>query len=186
MTNTLPIKRKQGALNKPLKGKEHMKKTFLLLIIIDAILFGLVKFDVEIPKLSFGKNRINQSSHVRNSQRAQSKNSYNKATTKSSYNIPASGSQFSGNGRVTRVLSDDNIGSRHQRFILTLPSSQTILIAHNIDIAPRVPSLRVGDTISFNGIYERNSKGGVVHWTHRDPNGRHAAGWLKKNGRTYQ
>ncbi|MCK5070226.1 MAG: DUF3465 domain-containing protein, partial [Desulfocapsa sp.] len=28
--------------------------------------------------------------------------------------------------------------------------------------------------------------GGVIHWTHRDHNGRHIDGWLKYNGKTYQ
>jgi len=108
-----------------------------------------------------------------------------KVTTQT-YNTPSNGQQFSGSGEVVRVLSDDNDGSRHQRFILRLPSNQTILIAHNIDIAPRIPSLKVGDIISFNGVYESNSKGGVVHWTHRDPQGHHKSGWLQKNGQTYQ
>jgi len=84
------------------------------------------------------------------------------------------------------MLPDDNDGSRHQRFIVRLGSGQTILIAHNIDIAPRVSPLNVGDTIEFNGEYEWNSKGGVVHWTHRDPTGRHPAGWLMHNGKAFQ
>lgn len=97
-----------------------------------------------------------------------------------------SGSQVTGEGRVTKLLADDNDGSRHQRFILTLPSGQTVLIAHNIDLAPRIPSLQAGDSISFNGVYEWNPKGGVIHWTHRDPNGRHEPGWIKHAGLTYQ
>ena len=94
--------------------------------------------------------------------------------------------QVEGEGVVTRVLADDLEGSRHQRFILRLASGQTILIAHNIDIAPRVSGLRKGDSVFFNGEYEWDERGGTVHWTHRDPAGRHAAGWLKHNGRTYQ
>ncbi len=152
-----------------------MKKIIFLLIIIGAIQFGIKKFDVEIPKLSFGKSHSEQPSNTQSSPQ------------KSSSRITLrSGSQFSGSGRVSRILSDDNIGSKHQRFILTLSSGRTILIAHNIDIAPRIYSLNIGDTISFNGVYEHNSKGGVVHWTHHDPKGRHQAGWLRKNGRTYQ
>ena len=98
----------------------------------------------------------------------------------------ASNLQVQGQGVVTRILSDDNDGSRHQRFIIRLSSSQTILIAHNIDLAPRVSSLREGDSVSFSGTYEWNAKGGVVHWTHRDPSGRHPPGWLKHKGQTVE
>jgi hypothetical protein len=94
--------------------------------------------------------------------------------------------QVQDEGLVSRILPDDNDGSRHQRFIIRLASGQTILIAHNIDLAPRISSLREGDTVSFNGVYEWNAKGGVVHWTHRDPSARHVAGWLKHNGQIFQ
>ena len=94
--------------------------------------------------------------------------------------------QVEGEGVVTRILADDNSGSRHQRFIVRLKSGQTVLIAHNIDIAPRVADLGEADTVRFYGEYVWNEKGGVVHWTHHDPEGRHAAGWIKHNGRTFQ
>ena len=97
-----------------------------------------------------------------------------------------SGAQAKGTGIVVRLLSDDNDGSRHQRFILRLDSGRTLLIAHNIDLAPRISGLREGDTVEFNGEFESNSQGGVIHWTHRDPNGGHVDGWLKHKGRTYQ
>ncbi|WP_272975496.1 DUF3465 domain-containing protein, partial [Alcanivorax jadensis] len=77
-------------------------------------------------------------------------------------------------------------GSRHQKFILELASGQTILIAHNIDLAPRIPDLRDGESVSFYGEYEWNERGGVVHWTHHDPQGRHVDGWLKHDGKTFQ
>jgi hypothetical protein len=104
----------------------------------------------------------------------------------SAFRDQRSGLQVSGTGVVDRVLSDDNDGSRHQRFILRLNSGQTLLVAHNIDLAPRLTALREGDTVAFNGVYEWNEKGGVIHWTHRDPSGEHQAGWLKLNGETYQ
>jgi ABC-type glycerol-3-phosphate transport system substrate-binding protein len=94
--------------------------------------------------------------------------------------------QVEGEGVVTRILSDDLDGSRHQRFIVRLASGQTVLIAHNIDIAPRVAGLQEGDRVRFYGEYVWNEKGGMVHWTHHDPAGRHVAGWLKSKGRTYQ
>ena len=94
--------------------------------------------------------------------------------------------QVRGAGTVLRTLSDDDEGSRHQRFILELPSGHTLLIAHNIDLAPRIDSLQKGDRVEFYGEYEWNDKGGVIHWTHHDPRGRHVAGWLKHQGRIYQ
>ena len=94
--------------------------------------------------------------------------------------------QVSGQGVVIKLLPDDNSGSRHQKFILKLANGQTLLVAHNIDLAPRVEGLNEGDSIAFAGEYEWNAKGGVLHWTHRDPNGSHASGWLQHKGKTYQ
>lgn len=103
-----------------------------------------------------------------------------------SYGEWLSGQQVRGEGVVIRLLSDDDRGSRHQRFIVRLSTGRTLLIAHNIGIAPRIPSLQMGDTVAFNGEYEWNDKGGVIHWTHRDPRAHHASGWIKHNGRIYQ
>ncbi len=102
------------------------------------------------------------------------------------YRDHSSNIQVSGQGAVVRTLSDDRDGDRHQRFILELLSGQTLLIAHNIDLAPRIPSLKSGDSVQFNGEYEWNEHGGIIHWTHHAPNGLHEGGWLKRNGRTYQ
>ena len=98
----------------------------------------------------------------------------------------ASDIQVEGDGTVIRVLPDDLNVPRHQRFIIQLASGQTLLISHNIDIAPRIVGLEVGDGVRFNGEYVWNAKGGVIHWTHHDPKGKHVAGWLIHNGKTYQ
>lgn len=88
-------------------------------------------------------------------------------------------------GRVDRVLADDLEGSRHQRFIVRLESGHTVLVAHNIDLAERVP-LRRGDAVVAYGEYEWNERGGVVHWTHHDPRGRRTGGWIRHGGREYR
>lgn len=98
----------------------------------------------------------------------------------------ADGVAVQGQGNVVRVLPDDTEGSRHQRFIVRLDSGQTVLIAHNIDLAPRVAPLAPGDSVSFSGEYVWNDKGGVIHWTHHDPGGTHAPGWIKRNGQVFQ
>jgi hypothetical protein len=91
-----------------------------------------------------------------------------------------------GAGTVVRILPDDTEGTEHQKFILQLASGQELLVAHNTDLADRVNDLRKGDTVEFRGEYEWNPQGGVLHWTHHDPEHRHADGWLKHNGRVYQ
>ncbi|SUA36208.1 Protein of uncharacterised function (DUF3465) [Neisseria zoodegmatis] len=94
--------------------------------------------------------------------------------------------QITGSGTVSKTLPDDNKGSRHQRFILKLNSGQSLLVAHNIDLAPKIKGLKKGDTVAFYGEYEWSEKGGVIHWTHHDPQGKHPDGWLKHNGVIYQ
>ncbi|MCX4187253.1 DUF3465 domain-containing protein [Methylophaga sp. OBS4] len=89
-------------------------------------------------------------------------------------------------GRVIQLLPDDNDGSRHQRFIIELTAGHTLLIAHNIDLAPRIDTLKVGDEVSIFGEYEWNNKGGVVHWTHHDPDNRHPHGWIRHQDQLYQ
>ena len=96
------------------------------------------------------------------------------------------GYQVSGSGTVLRILADDNDGSRHQRFILRVASGRTLLIAHNIDLAPRVKGIREGDTVEFYDEFASNPQGGVIHWTHHDPQGRHPDGWLRHRGETYK
>jgi len=94
--------------------------------------------------------------------------------------------QVQGSGIVVKVLKDDTNGLQHQKFLLKVSNNITILIAHNIDLAPRVDDIHEGDVVGFNGEYIYTPKGGTVHWTHKDPRGNHAAGWLEHNGKKYE
>jgi hypothetical protein len=143
-----------------------MKRTLTLLILIGAIYFGTTHPSIEIIQSAHADPKTDIISEA--------------------FKNKISGIQVTGTGTVTKVLSDDTEGSKHQRLILTLSSGQTILIAHNIDLAPRIESLKIGDVISFSGVYEWNSKGGTVHWTHHDPQRKHVDGWLKRGSKTYQ
>jgi hypothetical protein len=84
------------------------------------------------------------------------------------------------------VLPDDRDGARHQRFIVELSHGQTVLVVHNTDLAPRVADIREGDTVSFAGEYVWNDKGGLVHWTHDDPQHQRAGGWIRHKDRIFR
>jgi translation initiation factor IF-1 len=88
-------------------------------------------------------------------------------------------------GEVVKVLPDDSFGDPHQRFLVRISSGDVVLIAHNLDLADRVP-VREGDRVAFNGEFEWNDKGGVVHWTHRDPSRRKTGGWIRHNDKDYR
>ena len=143
-----------------------MKRLLLIAIALGVAYLGLTR---ESPP-TIGHDTVSESGQI----------------LSSAFESGRSGFQVEGEGEVIRVLSDDVDGNRHQRFILRLNSGQTLLVAHNIDLAPRVTGLREGDNLVFNGEYEWNSQGGVLHWTHHDPAGRHPGGWLKHQNRTYQ
>ena len=88
-------------------------------------------------------------------------------------------------GVVERVLDDDARPPRHQRFILRTSGGQTLLVSHNLELAPRAP-VTAGDEVTVRGEYEWNDKGGLLHNTHARTRGG-AGGWIRlaRSGRTY-
>ncbi len=102
----------------------------------------------------------------------------------SAYAKADTGRWIEDSGFVRRLLPDDAEGSRHQRFVIRLPNRQTLLIAHNTEVAERIP-LSLGDRIHFRGLYEWNDLGGLVHWTHHDPLGIDDGGWVRYRRRIY-
>ncbi len=107
-------------------------------------------------------------------------------SVQSAFRAQQSDLQIQGDGVVKKVLADDRKGLQHQKFILQVGPEQTVLVAHNIDVASRLPGIKRGDRVEFYGEYEWTTQGGVIHWTHRDRSGRHENGWLKYNGKKYQ
>ena len=87
---------------------------------------------------------------------------------------------------MAKLLPDDVQGSRHQRFLLRVDGGPTILVAHNVDLAERVTPLHAGDVVRFRGEYVWNAKGGILHWTHADPEGRREGGWIESGGRRFR
>jgi len=86
--------------------------------------------------------------------------------------------QISGEGIVSAILNDDLKGHKHQRFIVRLAEHKTLMILNNIDIFPRLSPLNIGDKVAFSGEYVWNRHGGLLHWTHADPQGIHKEGYV--------
>jgi hypothetical protein len=88
---------------------------------------------------------------------------------------------------VVQVLPDRvSVTGTHEQFIIRLTSGDlTLLVEHNLSIAPRAP-VAVGDHVIVHGEYIWNTQGGLIHFTHHDPDGRHEGGFIQENGTTYQ
>lgn len=96
-----------------------------------------------------------------------------------------SGVMLTAAGRVVALLADDTEGTPHQKFLIEVAPGHTVLVSHNLDLAERIP-LAKGDAVEVRGQYEWNEKGGVLHWTHDDPAGRHPEGFVEHAGVRYR
>jgi hypothetical protein len=94
--------------------------------------------------------------------------------------------QLTADGTVTRLLSDDTGPSgTHQRFIVPVKgSSQTLLRDTNLDVGKRVP-VATGDEVIVHCVYVWNDQGGLIHFTHHDPDHSHEDGWIELKGVRY-
>jgi hypothetical protein len=99
-------------------------------------------------------------------------------------------------GTVTRVLgvapgrpsTTLRTGSSpHEGFLLRLASgcSLVVRVEANTDFTGPIP-LAQGQRVAVKGEYEFYPRGGVVHWTHRDPRGRHEGGYIAAGGQVYE
>ena len=94
--------------------------------------------------------------------------------------------EVTADGTVVRLLPDRTSGTgTHEQFIIKLTSQDlTVEIEHNISIAARVPVAQ-GDHVIVHGEYVWTAKGGLIHFTHHDPQGTHEGGYIQDNGTTY-
>ncbi|MBV8117201.1 MAG: DUF3465 domain-containing protein [Candidatus Eremiobacteraeota bacterium] len=91
-------------------------------------------------------------------------------------------------GAVVRVLGvAPGRVSPHEGFLLRLSSgcSTIVRVEANTDFTGTF-ALAPGDPVVVKGEYEYYPRGGVIHWTHRDPRGRHEGGYITVHGHTYE
>ena len=59
-----------------------------------------------------------------------------------------------------------------------------VRVEANTDFTGPIP-LALGQRVVVKGEYEYYPRGGVIHWTHSDPRGRHEGGFIETGGKTY-
>jgi uncharacterized protein DUF3465 len=94
--------------------------------------------------------------------------------------------EVTADGVIIRTFADRSSSTGvHEQFIIRLTSQNlTVEIEHNISIGKRVPVAQ-GDHVLVHGEYIWNSEGGLIHFTHHDPQGTHESGYIVDNGTTY-
>lgn len=93
-------------------------------------------------------------------------------------------------GSVARILGT-RVGpsGTHLGFLVHLSGGEgrglTIRVEDNVDLTGPIP-LREGENVEVRGEYIFDPRGGLVHYTHRDPRGRHPAGYVLADGKFYR
>ena len=78
-----------------------------------------------------------------------------------------------------------NTQAEHEAFDVRSDDGARAEIVDNVKLAPRVP-VQPGDRIVVRGeLVPQTAHGPLVHWTHHDPSGLHADGYIDFAGRRY-
>jgi hypothetical protein len=78
-----------------------------------------------------------------------------------------------------------NTHAIHEAFNVRSDDGISLEVVDNVALAPRVP-VGAGDRVVVQGeLIPNASRGPLVHWTHHDPAGQHAPGFIDWNGRRY-
>jgi len=98
--------------------------------------------------------------------------------------------EVTASGSVARVLGSRRGPSGvHEGFLLHLRGAAgrglTVRVEDNEDLTGPIP-LQTGSDVEVRGEYIYDPRGGIIHYTHRDPRFRHPAGYVRVDGKVYQ
>jgi len=93
-------------------------------------------------------------------------------------------------GSVAHILGTRSGPSgEHEGFLLHLRGAAgrglTVRVEDNVDLTGPIP-LHEGSDVEVRGEYIYDPRGGLIHYTHRDPRLRHSAGYVRVEGKIYQ
>ncbi|HEV3092724.1 MAG TPA: DUF3465 domain-containing protein [Candidatus Cybelea sp.] len=103
------------------------------------------------------------------------------------FSAARSGVEVVAGGSITRIFGvRPGRTSPHEGFLMHLDSGCDLVVRVevNTDFTGDIP-LRAGENVAVKGEYEYYPRGGVIHWTHRDPRGRHENGYVQAGGQMY-
>jgi hypothetical protein len=103
------------------------------------------------------------------------------------YGSQATNQEVIAHGRVGEILGTrPGRSGSHEGFLLKLDGDcdLTLKVETNVSITGPVPIHR-GEIVIVKGEYVYDPLGGILHWTHHDPEGRHVAGYVVSDGKTY-
>ena len=98
--------------------------------------------------------------------------------------------EVTASGSVARVLGvRSGRSGAHEGFLVHLTGSSgrglTVRVEDNVDLTGPIP-LEPGDAVTLRGEYIFDRRGGIIHYTHRDPRGRHPDGFVRVGDRVYR
>jgi len=91
--------------------------------------------------------------------------------------------EVTASGSVARILGTRSGPSgNHEGFLVHLRGAEghglTVRVEDNVDITGPIP-LKTGDEVEVRGEYVYDQRGGLIHYTHLDPRGRHPGGYVR-------
>ena len=134
------------------------KKNLSIAVVVVLLVAAYLGVDLNQPSTPIAQSVNLEQSTIAPEQVAEAKlkvaNQHDLQLIQHAYQNKLSNIQVQAMGRVKAILADDNQGSRHQKFILTLDNGLTVLVAHNIDLSAKIENLHPGETVEFFGEYE--------------------------------
>ncbi|MDE2483427.1 MAG: DUF3465 domain-containing protein [bacterium] len=104
------------------------------------------------------------------------------------YGTQRSGDEVIATGHVIDVLGERaGRSGEHEGYLVKLDGNCDLLVKVETNTTITGPiALRPKERVVVKGVYIYNPLGGLIHWTHHDPRGRHVGGYVTAGGTSYQ
>ena len=104
------------------------------------------------------------------------------------YASQSSGNEVLVSGHVVALLGTrESRSGKHEGYLVKLNKNCDLLlkVETNTSITGPIPFTH-DEPIVLKGVYVYDPLGGLIHWTHHDPSGRHMNGYVIAGGKSYR